>query len=463
LDILLYTIVLGVLFAVIILVIRKRHLVSAEGYCVALLGTYAAADYCSLLYDSAFNPTHLYLGYEEFAFRIYPTIIYSFGLLVLLAGLTVADPHPRRAPGTLSARDRKMAWWEGSGITVVGLVFIGVTIYLSGALHGNYFQRVDSWRNSVLDSGAFWYFGSSFAVFGLSIVAASMRHDKVKMNILFVIMAALALVFTSNKGGIEKPLLWSAITLYTFNRSRLRWLMRPSFVLSAVILCFIGLGIKDMFVGQSKNPFQYDLSSAAEAADKSTQLAVGALNGRWSDQGAYRGFCEFINSIPDNQFRFDGFVVGGYAVIAWIPRMVWHNKPVQPFQGLGNLVHPDRHVYATETPSAGLVGTAMADSGMWSLCIYLFLVGLLLGLFRRYMTQNTSTYILYLLFIILGGLSAESGIISLTYTVLLALGVGAPVAFLAHAWSKPANTFAGLYITPPPAATHLRRAEWHGR
>jgi len=69
------------------------------------------------------------------------------------------------------------------------------------------------------------------------------------------------------------------------------------------------------------------------------------------DDGVFRGWCQFINSVPHYQYLFEGYPIGVDALTSWYPRALNPNKKAQPMQGLGFMVHADAHTYGYETPS----------------------------------------------------------------------------------------------------------------
>jgi len=65
------------------------------------------------------------------------------------------------------------------------------------------------------------------------------------------------------------------------------------------------------------------------------------LKARFSDSGDYRGFCQFVSLVVDYRARFDDFRVGRYTITAWIPRVVYRDRPDHPFRRIGALTYAD--------------------------------------------------------------------------------------------------------------------------
>ena len=79
----------------------------------------------------------------------------------------------------------------------------------------------------------------------------------------------------------------------------------------------------------------------------------------------------------------------------------------------------------TENNAPGWAGVALADGGYASLIAYLLLTGIFLGWLRQFaaMSRRIEPRNGYVLFILLGGFSAESGILSIADNLTLAATV----------------------------------------
>ncbi|MGB6482876.1 MAG: hypothetical protein WBE86_05250 [Candidatus Acidiferrales bacterium] len=408
---------------IIIFIIRKRSIASAEGLCMAYLGIAVATDNIELVFHSSVSPDVLPLGHRELAFRLYPTAVQIFGLLILIAGLWASDAKATPVswdidqPGLLRLRH------IGIAITVVGLGLTSIALYLVGALSSlNFYVALNSFRSEALPFGGFWYRGADVAVFGMALTLPSLQEKPRRFFSMLALMMFVSFFLRTNKGGLEEPILWGAIVLFVYNRKLLRSLFNAKTVALALAIAFLGVGAKLWFL-----PRAMDRSSQAQGTlTQLVKMAAAGTSTRWGDDGLYRGYCQFVNTLPDNRVLFEGSKVGIYSLTSWVPRWFYPNKPDHPFRGLGFAIYSDFHTYPNETPAPMVVGSAMADGGLASLAAYLFLAGLFLGWFRRWAAAGSRSlyrHCGYLFFVLFGGFSAEEGTLGLFYTLLLAYGI----------------------------------------
>jgi hypothetical protein len=224
----------------------------------------------------------------------------------------------------------------------------------------------------------------------------------------------------ANKGGLEIPILWTALVLHTYNRRQFWSLAKPRVVLFCLVISLVGVGAKVELLRNEIEPVT--LKTLTKTI---TQAIFAPIATRFSDEGNFRGFCQFINLWPEYRYLFQGYPEGIDALTSWIPRALDPNKRSQPTRGFGFMVHADAHTYPDETPAIGLVGSAYADDAFYSLTAYLLVAGLFLGILRRYAAGRRSAlqwHISYLCFALFGGLSAESGITSVLYLFFLTFG-----------------------------------------
>jgi hypothetical protein len=410
------------------------------------LGMAVVTDNVELLFHYFFSPDILPLGHRELAFRLYPTAVEIFGLLILFAGLWTADGKARPIsreldrPGLLRLRN------IGIAITVVGLGLTALALYLVGALSAlNFYAALNSFRSEALPFGGFWYRGADIAVFGMALTLPSLQGKRKWFFSALALMMFVSFFLRTNKGGLEEPILWGAIVLFVYNREFLRSLLNAKTVALAMIIAFLGVGAKLWFL-----PRAMDTAPRAQGALALLQMAAAGTSARWGDDGLYRGYCQFVNALPENRFLFHGSTVGVYSLASWVPRLVYPDKPDHPFRGLGYAIYSDFHTFPNETPAPMLVGSAMADDGFVSLTAYLFLAGSFLGCFRRFATAGSPSFYRhcgYLFFVLFGGFSAEEGTLGLIYTLLLAYGIIAAAYLLLSLKglvSGPASMSAGI-------------------
>jgi len=401
--------------SIIYWIIRRQGMASVEGYSLAFLGMAMLTDNLNLLFDYFFRPRTLLLGTGEFNFRGYPTIVHIIALLVLMAGLFLGNPKPDPISRKFSKSELDFIAYTGVALAILGLTLAGFAIYLTGAYSGAaFFRDLDTFRGGgdPGPAGGFFYRGADIAVFGMALILPSVRN-KARFIVILLGMFFVSFFLRANKGGLETPILWTALVLHTYNPSRFWSLAKSRIVLPCLFIALLGVGVKVQLLARDGE----DLTS-----DKMTQNILGATGTRWGDEGVFRGFCQFINLLPKYHYLFKGYPEGINALTAWIPRAIDQNKKAQPTQGFGFMVHADAHTYPDETPAIGLVGSVYADDGFHTLAAYLLIVGFVLGLLRRYTAGRRSPiqwHISYLCFALFGGLSSEAGITDLIYTFIL--------------------------------------------
>ncbi len=453
-DILEFVVVSSCNLALCYWVIKRQGIASMEGFCATFLGMAALTDNLTLLYDYFFRAVTLPLGTGEFNFRVYPTIVHIVAVIVLMAGLFLANPNPQPIGRDYSTGELKFAAYTGVALAILGLTLTGFAIYITGAFSGGrFFHDLDTFRRGSEGgpgpTGGFFYRGADIAVFGMALILPSVRN-KVRFFVILLAMLFVSFFLRANKGGFETPILWAALVLYTYNPRRFWSLVKPRIILACLIISVVGVGIKGQLLLLDTGPL---------TLDKATQNILGGIGTRWGDDGVFRGWCQFINSVPHYQYLFEGYPIGVDALTSWYPRALNPNKKAQPMQGLGFMVHADAHTYGYETPSPGLVGSVYTDDGFYSLTAYLLILGFLLGLLRRYATGRRSAlqwHVSYLCFVLFQGLSAESGIsgtlymfiLTFTATGLAHLAVIGLYARKLHAGTFPTNSVPGSSLSP---------------
>ena len=415
----------------ICVMIRRRGIVSAEGLCLAYLGVAAATDNIALLFHFVSSPDALPLGYREFAFRLYPTALEILGLLVLFAALELVDGNPRALSRELATDELAQLRNLGFAIAAIGGILTLIALWLVGAFSAaSFYSALNLFRDQALPFGGFWYRGADIAVFGLALTLPSMQDRMKRFALVLALMMFVAFFLRTNKGGLEQPLIWGALVLYVYNRILFKKLARLQTVALVLILAFFGVGAKFWIL-----PYAGDRTSSRPSFSLIITQASAAAAVRWSDNGLYRGYCQFVNSLPDNRALFRNDKVGVYSLTSWIPRFLYPRKPDHPFRGLGYMIYSDFHTFDHETPAPMLIGSALADHGILSLVVYLALAGVFLGTLRRVTasTHSFSVHSGYLLFVLFGGFSAEEGTLGILYILFLAFGVVAAARLLLFA------------------------------
>ncbi|MHB8540292.1 MAG: hypothetical protein ACYDCD_05030 [Candidatus Acidiferrales bacterium] len=436
-----------------IFIIKRWGIASAEGFCMAYLGMAVLTDNVELVFHYIFSPGVLPLGYREFDFRVYPTAVHVLGLLVLIAGLCIANFKPNPIARDLDSERLLHLREIGIAITIIGLMLASVALYLVGALTAtNFYSSLNEFRSQALPFGGFWYRGADIAVFGMALTLPSLWGNSSRFLAVLASMMFVSFFLRTNKGGLEEPILWAGIILLVYNRAFFKSLLKLRILAFALAIAFSGIGAKTWFLPKM-------MHRPAESATISNlvQMATATAATRWGDDSLYRGYCQFVNTLPDNRYLFEGSKVGVYALTSWVPRFIYRDKPDHPFRGLGFMIYSDFHSFPMETPAPTLIGSMMADNGMVSLIEYLFATALFLGWFRRAAaSQSTSLYwhVGYMFFVLFGGFSADEGVLGLVYTLLLGYSVVA-AAYLLVSVRNIANSFSrvGVVARPTPVRT----------
>jgi len=408
--------------ALIVLIVRHWGLASAEGFCMAYVFMAVVTDHLELLFDYLARPGNLILGVHEFEFRAYPTVVHIVGLLALIAGLFIFG-KPRSVALELNETGTALLRRTGIAVALVGFVLLAVACYLAGAYPGpNFLESLNVFRTKAVSFGGFWYRGPDIITFGLALVMASIRthsrRSKLALLGILLIMMFVSFFVRTNKGGFEVAVLWSAMVLYVYDRKGLKVLFKPATIAILGATIFLGVGVKNVLLSRD--------ADTPAGLDYVYRSSIDTIAARWGDNSTYRGYCQFINGLPAYRHYFDDYKVGRYALTSFVPRVLQPDKTDHPFRGLGYMIYSDYHAYPTETPAVGLIGSAFADAGFISLILYLFVTGAFLGVFRRLATTTKSSlhwHVIYVMFVLFGGLSPEAGIIGIVYVLVLAAGV----------------------------------------
>jgi hypothetical protein len=439
---------LGLLF----FIVRKWSLVSAEGFCAAYLGMAILTDNVELIFHYLVSPSVLPLGYREFGFRVYPTAVHILGLLVLIAGLSVFNARPKPIARQLNEDGFLKLRRIGISIAAVGAMLIGFSLYLVGALSApNFYLALNAFRSQALPFGGFWYRGADVVVLGLALTLPSFRRKTRQFLGVLVLMMLISFFLRTNKGGLEEPIVWAAVVIYAYDRILFRSLLTVRNVALAAVIILVGMGAKMWFLPLALR----QASNTPKTLTKFVEMASSTAATRWGDNSLYRGYCQFVNLLPENRRLFEGSKVGMYTLTSSIPRMLYPDKPDHPFRGVGFMIYSDFHVFPNETPAPTLMGSVLADHGLFSLTAYLFITGMFLSMFRGVATKSTNslyTHAGYIIFVLFGGLSAEDGVLGVVYTLFLAYGIVFASFLLQLALDATRTSSTILHIAPEAAA-----------
>ena len=409
-----YILVTSALLGVVFFIIYRQGMASVEGYCATFIGLAIFGDTINLLADDFFQRSTLLLGPDEFTFRLYPGFVHILAFLALIAGLFLANPKPIRIGRGFSEPELDFIAYTGSALVLIGLTMAIVTIILTHAFSAsNFFHSLDTFRTGKTgESGGFWYRGADIADFGFALILPSQRKN-FRMFLILGCMFFVSFFLRANKGGLEMPILWTALGLYTYNPRRFWSFAKLRIAIYCLVLIVLGIGVK------------VELLKIDQSSRDMTTSMLGPIQNRWGDQGLYRGWCQFINLLPKYHYLFQGHPEGMFAITAWVPKFITGSRMDLPGYGLGFMVHADQHTYKNESPSLGLVGSAYADDRLFSVISYMLAAGIVLGLLRRFAAGPHSPiqwHISYFALALFGGLSAEAGISNFFYTFFLTLG-----------------------------------------
>ena len=436
-ELLQFIVLSAVNLGLIVFIIRKWSFFSAEGLCMGTLGMMILTDNVELIFHYLVSPEVLPLGYKEFSFRIYPTIVHIIGLAILIAALLLFNPEPKPVARQLNDADILKLRRIGVAITLCGLFLTGVALYLvSGFSTVDFYVALNAFRSETLPFGGFWYRGADIAVLGMALTLPSLRRKMGQFFLVLILMMFVAFFLRTNKGGLEEPIVWGAFVIHVYDRAFFRSLFKIRIVVLACAIAVAGMGVKGWLLPWLTNR----AAPPSSTIQNLLQLSTATMATRWGDNSVYRGYCQFVNFLPDNRFLFQGHKVGLYTLTSWVPRVLVPNKEDHPFRGIGFMIYADFHTYPLETPSPTLVGSVMADDGIVSLAEYLFLTVLFLSIFRRAaMARSSSLYwhVGYVIFVLFGGFSAEVGILGLFYILFLVYGVVGVAYLLLFVISQP--------------------------
>jgi hypothetical protein len=398
-------------------IIRKRGFFSFEGYGTALLIVVVVSDFIGLVTNYLFRNAEV--G-NLIQLRIYPTAVHIIGLVALAAGLFMADPRPIKVTGEFSIDDRKFLIGIARFFVVLGLGMKLLSLYGEGITSvQSYFLKMPEYVIAQRRFGGFWDEGLSVMLLGLTLIAANQMTYK-RQGLLLIIAMMLNFFLSPSRAGIAGTVSGFFVILWAINRKMLRFWLKPVFISSLALLVILSAGIKSQV---RFRPTQVDTSFSGMF-----YWGVDRFLDRFSSEGLYDGYANFVSRVSKDKSRFYKGDVIKYAVTAWVPYVVYKNKPQHPFRAIGDLVYKDFRVSAEDVSAVMLVGTAFADYGILSVICYLFLYGVVIGSLRRLTMGHKSNMLLfawYIHFMVVDGASnfVHGGIVNLINTIALATGV----------------------------------------
>jgi len=207
---------------------------------------------------------------------------------------------------------------------------------------------------------------------------------------------------------------------YIFNRDMLKKWINPFIILPLSILIILSAGINSQIRANE--------SQSGISFSKMWNWGVDRFLDRFGREGLYDGYTLFVNRLEKDQTRFRNGDVIRYTMTSWVPYVLYKDKPKHPFRAIGDLVYKDSRVIEEEVCAVTLIGTAFFDYGVFSVLIYIFVYGLLIGLVRKFTTghgNNIFLIVWYLHFMMIDGCTniIHGGITNIFGTLALATAV----------------------------------------
>jgi hypothetical protein len=164
--------------------------------------------------------------------------------------------------------------------------------------------------------------------------------------------------------------------------------------------------------------------------------ALSTFGTRFGSTGVYAGYATMVDRQSADPSQFMHGRVLSYTLTAWIPHVVFPEKPVHPFRDIGELIRENYSSRFDTVYAPTLVGYAWADFGLVSVVTYLFLGAFALGLLRRVVAGPEAPLLLvvgYLHFTLVEGATnlIHNGFLSsLASAVLAVVAVGLTAGYV---------------------------------
>jgi len=399
-------------------VIRWRGFFSCEGVGLAFTALIVYSDFVGLIFPQFFLNTEGMSLSDEAQLRVYPLVLLILAILALCAGRYLGSffwTRPLNFNLSLRHRVNTELRYLGWFLTVLGL---GMNLYglysagfrsLSDYYSNMYRYQVEQQGYGFLDNGV------NIGVLGLSVLAASCPRVNLKFLLYIVLAIGSAFLISVSKSGINSALVMMSIIFYLFNPPRLRWLLRPARILMFLLVLLIGLGIKTQI--------KYGFSTGQKAVSLSSQdiyeSSLWSVQRRYGPFGLFRGYCYLIETLSEKPYYRMGGAVIFQELTAWIPKVLWPDKPTHSFNARGDLITEDYYIDPDQNHAPTFAGYAYSDFGVWSLVMYPILGGLVLAwLESRLLREGASdlSLLAYAFFVAhMGPGFSESGFLSLFY------------------------------------------------
>jgi hypothetical protein len=384
-----YTIITAWNVGLMVAIARWRGLASFEGLGMALLALVVATDYGGVCLALAVTGSSLEAR-ELVDLRLVPGLVHLLGLTCFALGLLVVSPTPVKIRRVLTDDDARTLRYAGTFLLVLGVGMKLIALGSEGITSlGDYFANVYTYNVSQRKLGEFWDWGTQIAMFGCTLVIAGYEGRRGWQLIYAAILVSVAFLLTSSRAGIAGAILMLAVVLIALNPRTARSWVRPRFIGAVLVLLVVTSGVKSQMR-------YYPGSSTGVHTDwpRLVGEALSTFGTRFGRAGVYAGYANLVDrQLGDHTFFMRGRVLA-YSLTAWVPHVVYPDKPVHPFRDIGYLIRDNFSSRFDTVYAPTLVGFAFADFGIASVITYLFFGGLVLGLIRRFAGQGDQPILL---------------------------------------------------------------------
>jgi hypothetical protein len=377
-----------------IAIARGRGLASVVGLGMALLALVVVTDYGGVCLALLLTGGSL----EARALvdlRLVPGLIHLLGLACFAVGLFVASPAPLKIRRVLTADETRTLRYAGGFLLVLGVGMKLIALGSEGITSlGDYFANVYTYNVSQRKLGEFWDWGTEIAMVGCTLLVAAYEGRRAWQLVYAGVLMAVAFLLTSSRAGIAGGILMLAIVLMAFNPRTARSWLRPRLIGTVLLLLVVTSGVKSQMR-------YYPGSSTGVHTDWPRLVGemLSTFGTRFGRAGVYAGYANLVDrQLEDHSFFMQGRVLA-YSLTAWVPHVVYPEKPVHPFRDIGYLIRDNFSSRFDTVYAPTLVGFAFADFGVASVITYLFFGGLVLGLLRRLAGEGDAPILLLMAYL----------------------------------------------------------------
>lgn len=396
-----YYLEIVVIIATLVAGIRWRGFFSYEGIgffcCLVMVATDGLGIAAASLIGTEISGLQ-----AEIANRLYPGVVFELGILVFLGGLAIAELRPRPVMVPIQQpEDRRTFVVAALGVILLGLTFKTVAMVSYGVSSiGDYLINLGGYTTGQRGLGGFLDLGLPLAIVGLAMLGAAARNLAVSVG-LFLLGALLSFLLSYSRAELFGTM-FLFFVMFGITRPDIVRLAKRHIVITSMLAATIASGIilnsgvkSAMRAGQDVRGF-----SIAEIGT----LGVDRWLDRFSGEGVYDGYCNFVNRLSQSPERFWRGDVAVYAVVSTVPHFLFPTKPAHPFRDTGYLVYDDMRSSVEDVCATTVVGSAYADFGLVSVVFYLGIYGVVIGMLRRVLLKRgTFSRLLYVNLIIIEG------------------------------------------------------------